>query len=528
MMQRAQFELHALLTDHSLFSWEMDNPDEILPYASGIKFNAFEKGIMDITSTSEDPLFFLNTHKRLISPEDDTLQLRFYSSRRGDMQIYYKTIEAPDYIFASSFTPIKAGWQTIELALHQLQWQSAPASENRHPPQAPEPAWSKRHSISNLRIDLSWRDMLHLQVDYIRLFQAHPPAIPDIHHLRIIDDYKKFSSPNDIIVLNFAALQWPEFQHWQETQGKSATLFINATAWQTMEVTHQYYLKLKRLAPRAILFPYLLTAEQVKDIAQQVSVSGNQEWQPVFVRHADTFQNTMLALIALNIIFILAIKKWALPYTALGFCILFISQLALLWSITLPPYPLVFYAGLSSTIATIFFFMQHLGGNMHDNTGFTRPSFALYKRTALLSLPPLIGIIIIAWTNETPAAMNVLEVILRFGIYLFWALIQQFILGPVLAQSLLHATSSASSTQIPRIVASGIAGVIFSLMHFPNFSLMIPTVYLGFAWAYLFLQYRSILPLALAHAILGTAFCFICPPELRLDGNVGPSFYFMF
>jgi hypothetical protein len=102
--------------------------------------------------------------------------------------------------------------------------------------------------------------------------------------------------------------------------------------------------------------------------------------------------------------------------------------------------------------------------------------------------------------------------------YFLWAIVQQSIIGPVLAETLYK------HCQLSLISAALFAGAVFSLLHFPNPSLMLATAVAGSIWAGLWLRYRLLLPLAFSHALLALAFFQLSHFGWLVSGRVGMDF----
>lgn len=81
-------------------------------------------------------------------------------------------------------------------------------------------------------------------------------------------------------------------------------------------------------------------------------------------------------------------------------------------------------------------------------------------------------------------------------LYFIWALFQQYILGYVLAQRVFY-----DRTQ-NRLLSSLLAATLFSLLHMPSVNLMLVTFVAGGFWAYAWLVFGRLIPLAISHSIL--------------------------
>jgi membrane protease YdiL (CAAX protease family) len=82
-------------------------------------------------------------------------------------------------------------------------------------------------------------------------------------------------------------------------------------------------------------------------------------------------------------------------------------------------------------------------------------------------------------------------------LYLPWALLQQFIFQVYLLGRLLWLA--------PYRLAVPLAALAFSMVHFPRTPVMLGTAAAGVIWAATYVRHRALLPLAVSHAVLGSA-----------------------
>ncbi|AXC11823.1 hypothetical protein ACPOL_2501 [Acidisarcina polymorpha] len=88
------------------------------------------------------------------------------------------------------------------------------------------------------------------------------------------------------------------------------------------------------------------------------------------------------------------------------------------------------------------------------------------------------------------------ELIQRFWGYAIWAFAQQFLLQDFFLSRFRRLFKS-------KVLAVVLATGVFALAHLPNPILTVATVVWGFAACWLFLHYHNLIPLAIAHAVLG-------------------------
>jgi len=82
-------------------------------------------------------------------------------------------------------------------------------------------------------------------------------------------------------------------------------------------------------------------------------------------------------------------------------------------------------------------------------------------------------------------------------LYLPWAWLQQFVFQFYLLGRLLYL--------LPLPAAVALTAAAFSMVHFPRAPVMAATLVAGAVWALLYRRYRTLVPLAVSHAVLGAA-----------------------
>jgi len=101
--------------------------------------------------------------------------------------------------------------------------------------------------------------------------------------------------------------------------------------------------------------------------------------------------------------------------------------------------------------------------------------------------------------------------------YCPWALFQQYLLNGYIANRLL-AVSSARYVPL-------MSGALFAGAHLPNWFLMAVTFVTGYYSTKVFMQYRNIYFLGLAHAVIGTVLFVVIPDSISHHLTVGPGFF---
>jgi membrane protease YdiL (CAAX protease family) len=98
--------------------------------------------------------------------------------------------------------------------------------------------------------------------------------------------------------------------------------------------------------------------------------------------------------------------------------------------------------------------------------------------------------------------------------YAIWAFVQQFLMQCFFLSRLLRLLPNAK-------LAAGVAAIIFAAAHLPNPILVPFTLLWGLAACLLFLRYRNLYPLAIAHAILGITIAIAVPGPVDHNMRVG-------
>lgn len=102
---------------------------------------------------------------------------------------------------------------------------------------------------------------------------------------------------------------------------------------------------------------------------------------------------------------------------------------------------------------------------------------------------------------DVPPGLFTPRFFLLLTIYIPWALMQQAIFQFYLLGRLRVLVPSAS----PVLVAA-VNGVVFGAVHWPEWDVVVITIAAGLVWSYAYQRDRSLVPIAVSHALLGTAY----------------------
>lgn len=109
---------------------------------------------------------------------------------------------------------------------------------------------------------------------------------------------------------------------------------------------------------------------------------------------------------------------------------------------------------------------------------------------------------------------NPVSFVESYGPYVIFAFVQQFLLQSFFMSRSLRLLPGANSAAI-------LGASIFAVLHLPNPILTAVTLILGLASSLVFLRYRNLYPLAVAHAILGISISITIPGYLINNMRVG-------
>jgi Type II CAAX prenyl endopeptidase Rce1-like len=138
---------------------------------------------------------------------------------------------------------------------------------------------------------------------------------------------------------------------------------------------------------------------------------------------------------------------------------------------------------------------------------------ALGPALALLALLMLAG----GMLFETIRRMSLDQGLLLVTGYCVWGLFQQYLLNGYLANRL---RAVVAERRVPLMAAAA-----FSAAHLPNWFLMLVTFGLGYYSTKLYIKYRNVYVLGLAHGIIGSLLFVVVPDSVSHSLRVGPGFF---
>ena len=109
------------------------------------------------------------------------------------------------------------------------------------------------------------------------------------------------------------------------------------------------------------------------------------------------------------------------------------------------------------------------------------------------------------------------EFVRTYVAYAIWSFVQQFLLQAIFLSRLLRLLPNPAAAAVT-------AASIFAIAHLPNPILAPLTLILGLAACFVFLHYRNLYSVALAHAIFGIAIAMTVPGPVIHNMRVGLSY----
>jgi hypothetical protein len=166
-----------------------------------------------------------------------------------------------------------------------------------------------------------------------------------------------------------------------------------------------------------------------------------------------------------------------------------------------------------------FFVLSHiLRGERAASLGFRMGDF----RECLRTLAPALLLLTLSLMAAGVLLETIRPVSPEYGFmcllaYCPWGIFQQYLLNGYTANRLL---AVSPARHVPLLAAALFAGA-----HLPNWFLMPVTFVTGYYSTKIFMRYRNLYFLGLAHALIGTALFIVIPDSISHHLKVGPGFF---
>lgn len=516
LLQRASYDFALQQSGAHPFHWAMDSEHDLLRVdRNSLEDLEFVNGQLHARSADADPYFWLNLRGRYIDANRfPTLRLRIHSERNGRLQLHHQVVDQSGLVLGASGIELNEGWQTLHIDLNKQRWKPY----GQYDPELSALAWGgSRGVVTALRIDPITSAGVEIKIDAVELLEssgARGLAKKTVTEL---------------------ACHWLELARCLQNlhdNSKEIIVVYDDSIWRLPQSS--LYLREQSISvnPDVIFVPRSSSLETVSTEAE--TILEDIDWP---LRNTEWFIAGFSLFVLLAV---LGLQSWArqgrellLQGIDLFVAILALSLVWLLASNRINPATLV-VAG--AAIAIIGLQLQrriqtHAGGaasldQWRTELGINWSSWPQWRGNALVTLAFAVLMLALLKIGGEGLRNGSDDLLRGLFVYPLWALPQQIVLGPVLALMVFRCLDG--HLQDParhRCVAAVIAGFLFSLLHLPNFALSVATLLLGSFWAWSFLRYRSVIPLAICHGILGTCFREMAPSELRMNGDIGLLFY---
>ena len=162
---------------------------------------------------------------------------------------------------------------------------------------------------------------------------------------------------------------------------------------------------------------------------------------------------------------------------------------------------------------------HHWHGESAGDLGFRSTNF----RTCFASfLPALVFISMLLLATgillHTLRVLDMERAIIGFLSYCTWGLFQQYLLNAFFVNRMLPVASSAHQ-------AAGLGAACFACAHSPNWFLMVVGLITGYCCARVWIRYRNLYFLGIAHGAIGSMLYLVVPDAISHHLVVGPGWF---
>lgn len=158
----------------------------------------------------------------------------------------------------------------------------------------------------------------------------------------------------------------------------------------------------------------------------------------------------------------------------------------------------------------------HVAALAHSDTARSWRWLGGLRAWVYAAVAPLLSLLIVLALGQ-PGARAAIAPAAVAG-YLLWALLQQYLIGAVVADRLCLAGLSRHWVVL-------VAATLFALLHAPNATLMLATFAGGLIWSATWLQQRSLLPQAVSHVAAAVLLTTGLPPEWLRSAEVSLRYF---
>lgn len=127
------------------------------------------------------------------------------------------------------------------------------------------------------------------------------------------------------------------------------------------------------------------------------------------------------------------------------------------------------------------------------------------------------SLVVLGVILQTVRPITIGQGLVALLLYCPWGLLQQYLLNSYFANRLL---AISPARYVPFAAAA-----VFSVAHLPNWFLMLVTFALGYVSTTIFLRYRNLFFLGLAHGVIGSLLWIVISDSISHHLRVGPGFF---
>ena len=525
--RRATADLTHAVRGETPFQWGFDPAGEIYPLRKHNDLDGlrFHEGLLRANSGDGNPFLYLELAGRLIDARRyHRLEMRLYSDQPSKAQLFFNLPDDKSIAVGPRIAVTK-GWQEIALDLNNLRWRYMRyTGEGRDYSNPEKIRWGgEAQVVEKLRLDPLVKPEIDFAIDWIRLLPSRPmpgrKAAPSI--IKAVMGEESLTDVEETLVVWKLIPQANDRQWIEEWIGlhRDEFLVIEDGGWlRTPELANSLRREIQQLAPAAVYFPRPVSKDELKALIENAIQEPDKvpvKWMPLPEHLAVASVFAMLGFAGFAA-FVPAYRNRMSPRARAMGELALVGIMVMALAKLLPGNNDLLGYGLGVSFLLLCVALSR--GWLTPRTEFDLGSRDVWRATAWLSLPPLLLIFAVAASGDALAKPEPEALLRGLLVYPLWALLQQFLVCSVVVRRIETLTDNASLTTL-------FGAGFFSLLHFPNFALMMSTYIMGIAWITVYRRYRTLIPIAVSHGVLATLFRELAPESIRLSGDFGANYY---
>jgi len=470
---RRTFEhFKALQEGNSIFRWEFNTKTDLrgayklddFIWHGGRVSGEVELAVGRVSNSD----FWLNLYgKNIDALHHSRVSLRIYNTSESEIYFFHQQ-RSSQALHVSERIKTQKGWQVITLDLSKLQWVREDGFEIAYP--FIPSSWGGTDKIVTL-FGLSPIKSGRFEIDWLELESDFPTQLP-------LEPGLVFAGSEGEL-LNSVSLERNKL--W---------LIEDDTLWRTLESDFSLRQTIQNKNPNALL------------------TSRGKETPNLFVSDtAEVFEQVFVVFICL-----LFLSALLLVYFFPKFPQLILAQLTALTlgMVLFGWYQMILSVWMYTVFLIVLCFNFYLLKPTNFNYSITSP-WQSWLSLLVITLFPMFGVLAMSSEGSFLTAVA----IPALGYYVAWALVQQYIIVAYILPRL--------NGLVPKYSVV-LSAVIFSYLHFPNFSLMSVSFVMGLLWYAHYQKYGNWYAIAISHGLLAVVFREVVPEQWRISGELGLVF----